>query len=67
MPIPVHVSDDIAGHLDAIKAHFKNPRITLVVRAPDLSDGDLVLTDDDVFLAIVAIKKVAPLGGPDGR
>jgi hypothetical protein len=48
-------------HLDAdlkrIAKRFKNPKITLVVRNPDVADGDLVLTDDDPALAIAAIRK----------
>ncbi len=49
--------DKIIPHLEAIEALFKSPVITLVVRAPQLPDGDLVLTQDDPNAIIDTIKK----------
>ena len=59
MGIPQDVSEDISYHLTAIAKHFKNPKITLVVRAPDLTDGDLVMSIDDLGEAIKAIERLA--------
>lgn len=58
MGIPDHVSEEIAEHLDAIREHFKAPKVTLVVRAPSVADGDLVMTDDDPTAAIFAIRRL---------
>ena len=58
MSIPQHVTDDIADHMDAIASHFKNPKVTLVVRAPDLGDGDLIMTADILADAIAAIDRL---------
>ena len=49
--------DEISDHLDAIKALFKNPKLTIVVRNPDLRDGDVIVTNDDLDLVIQAIEK----------
>jgi hypothetical protein len=49
--------DTITPHLAAIAGLFKNPKVTLVVRAPDLSDGDVVLTDDDLKSVIASLEK----------
>lgn len=46
----------IAAHLDDIGKLFKNPKITLVVRNSDVADADVVLSDDDLELAIKAIR-----------
>ena len=40
-------------HLEAIAKLFKNPKITLLIRSPDLDDGDVLLTDDD-FASVTA-------------
>ena len=45
-------------YLQRIAGHFKNPKITLVIRNPDLADGDVVLSDDDPEAAIVAIRRL---------
>jgi hypothetical protein len=37
---------------------FKDPRVTIVVRAPSLPDGDVVVTDDDLDAAIKAIERL---------
>jgi hypothetical protein len=42
--------------LKRIAKRFKNPRITLIVRNPDVHDGDVVLTDDDPALAMAALE-----------
>lgn len=48
----------LAVHLEQISELFKNPKITLVVRSPDLPDGDVVLTDDELDKAIAAIERL---------
>lgn len=58
--IPDHISDEIADHLDAIKAFFKAPKLTLIVRAPELADGDLVMTDDRIADAVAALERMRP-------
>lgn len=60
--IPKEHQDAIAYHLNMIGVLFKNPRITLVIRNPDLTakglDGDVVIshTDEDLEEVIRAIK-----------
>lgn len=44
--------------LDSVCAKFKNPKVTLVVRAPDLDDGDVVIGNDDLDAAIAAINRL---------
>jgi len=39
--------DQLMPHIEAIERLFKEPRVTLLVRAPNLPDGDLLLTQDD--------------------
>lgn len=48
MSIPLHIQEEIAGHLDAIAALFKNPKMTLLIRNPDIADndGDMLLGND---------------------
>lgn len=46
MSLPAHVAADIEAHLHAIAAHFKNPKITLIVRTPGLDTGDVLMTQD---------------------
>lgn len=62
MPIPRHVSVDISAHLDAIGRHFKNPQVTLFVRNPDVTDGDLFVSNDKPELVIAAIERVTRTG-----
>lgn len=49
---------DLDRDLKRIAKRFKSPKITLVVRNPQLADADVVLTDDDPELAIAAIRKL---------
>lgn len=53
----VALYESIAPHLDAIAQHFKNPKITVIVRAPDLADGDFVMSDDAPDAVIASLKK----------
>ncbi len=49
--------EDLSEDLNRIARRFKkNPKLTLVVRNPDLADGDVVLSNDDPELAIAAIR-----------
>lgn len=58
MTIPQHITDAIAFRLDAIAGHFKNPKVTLVVRSPDLDDGDLIMTADNLADVIAAVDRL---------
>lgn len=62
--IPQHVGDDIAFHLDAIRAHFRDPKVTLIVR-PQIGpgkDADVVMTDDELPLVAAALVRRAAAG-----
>ncbi len=64
--LPQPVADDIAFHLDAVAAHFKDPKVTLLVR-PGVAEGldaDCVMTNDELPLAIAALERRHALG-PD--
>lgn len=53
---------DISYHLERIGKLFKREqgvKITLVVRMPKLDDGGVLLTDDDLELAIAEMKRLA--------
>jgi hypothetical protein len=52
------LQDELSDHLDRIIRMFKNPKVTLIVRAPDLPDGDVVIGNDDLDAAIVAIQRL---------
>jgi hypothetical protein len=52
------VRDEVSRHLERIAGYFTSPKITLIVRAPQLEDGDLILTDDNLDEAIAAILKL---------
>lgn len=49
---------DLSREMKRIAARFKHPKITLIVRNPDVADGDVVLTDDDPLLAIESLQKL---------
>lgn len=49
--------DQIVPHLEAIERLFKAPKITLLVRAPNLLDGDLLLTQDDEGAIVEAVRR----------
>lgn len=54
----LHLHEDLSADLDRIARRFKDPKITLVVRAPELKDGDVVLTNDNLESAIEAIRRL---------
>lgn len=60
MTIPVHIVEDISRRLNQIAAFFSgSPKLTLLVRnelGPD-KDGDLVLTNDELPIAIAALHR----------
>lgn len=47
---------DLDADLKRIAKRFRNPKITLIVRNPDVADGDVVLTDDDPEAAIITLR-----------
>ena len=49
---------DLQRDLDSVCRKFKHPKVTLVVRAPDLEDGDVVIGNDDLDAAIAAIERM---------
>jgi len=61
------VREQIERYLNGIGELFKNPKITLVVRAPQLDDGDVVMTNDDLTEAIRAIEKSRAAEAAEGR
>lgn len=48
----------LSHELAEMAVYFKNPKMTLVVRAPQLADGDLILTDDSLADALIAIERL---------
>jgi hypothetical protein len=59
-PLPRAIIAKIEYHLNHIAELFNSPKITLVVRNPELDkgkgDGDLVMTLDDIQLVINALE-----------
>jgi hypothetical protein len=55
--LPRDVEQKIIYHLNQIESLFTAPQITLLVRAPLLPDGDLVMTTDTLEGAIGALQK----------
>ena len=53
------VAAEAGYHLEQIACCFKNPKVTLLVRSPDLADGDFILTDDELEAAVAAIQRLA--------
>jgi hypothetical protein len=49
----------IAPKLDAIAKLFKNPKVTLVIRAPDLADGDFIMSEDDLDAVADAVSRLS--------
>lgn len=50
---------EICAHLEEIVLLFKSrPKITLMIRNPELDDGDVLISDDDADLAIEAIRRL---------
>ena len=56
--IPKEIEERLRPHLAAIARLFKAPRITLIVRAPEIGNvtGDLVLSNDNPTRAIAALR-----------
>ena len=56
--VPIEAQMKISTHLEAIERMFKAPKVTLVIRNPELEDGDLIVTNDNFEDAIEAIKNL---------
>jgi len=59
--MPADLSDvqaEVAYHLDRIGRLFKAPKLTIVIRSPQLEDGDIILTDDDLPQVVAAIERL---------
>ena len=54
--MPLH--ENLKTDLDRIYVRFKNPKITLIIRSPDISDGDVVISNDDLESAIGAVRRL---------
>lgn len=52
---------DIDRDMKRIAKRFKNPRLTLIVRNPDVANGDVIKSDDDVNEAVQALHRLSPL------
>ena len=48
----------MAVHLGRIRKYFLNSKIALLVRAPDLADGDFLMTDDGLDEAIAKLQRL---------
>lgn len=57
-PVVRQLHDDLSSDLAQIARRFKAPRITLIVRNPQLADGDVVIGNDDLDEAIAAIRRM---------
>jgi hypothetical protein len=57
--LPQAVEVRLTRLLGEVADLFRAPRVTLVVRSPQLPGGALVLTDDDLDLAVEAIRRLA--------
>lgn len=59
MTVPAPIAEDISRRLNQIASHFPGtPKITLLVRndlGPE-KDGDLVMTNDELPIAIAALE-----------
>ena len=56
--VPTEAQMKISRHLEAIERLFTAPKVTLVIRNPELEDGDLIVTNDSFDDAIEAIKNL---------
>ena len=58
MKIPPEVQEDLQRHLTAIAKLFVAPRITLIVRGPEVGNvkGDLILGNDDPVHVAAALR-----------
>lgn len=53
------LQEDLARDLTRVKRRFKNARVTLVIRQPDVpGDSSIVMSDDDLDEAIAEIRKL---------
>jgi hypothetical protein len=55
---PRTAAEAVKHHLAEIARHFRKPALTLVIRSPDF-DGDVIVGNDDIGLAIAALRKAA--------
>jgi hypothetical protein len=54
-----HLHAELAEHCTLIADLFKpGAKVTLLVRNPQLADGDVLVSDDDMNLVIEAIRKL---------
>ncbi len=51
------VEQEISIYLNKIGKMFKNPKITLIVRSPDIENGDMMLSNDDLNEAINSLEE----------
>lgn len=56
----------VGQHLETIAQMFKNPVITVLVRSPDLPNGDFILTNDSFTEVINAVRKMKEAEGVPG-
>jgi hypothetical protein len=50
--------EDLQTDLDRISARFKNPKVTLIVRNPDIPEGDVVFGNDELDSAIESVRRL---------
>ena len=58
MEIPSSIQERLQAHLIEIARIFKAPRVTLIVRSPDVANvkGDLILGNDDPHFVSQALR-----------
>jgi len=63
------VDEVICGHIDQIAAHFTDPniKITLLVRAPNEPNGDILITNDSFAEIRAALDRREAAGNPRYR
>lgn len=58
MTIPLHIQEEISYHMDQINKLWKNAKLTLLIRNPDVEgDSSVVFTDDDPNFVMAELKK----------
>ena len=54
----MRLHQDLQTDLDRISARFKNAKVTLIVRNPDIPNGDVVIGNDELDSAIESVRRL---------
>lgn len=52
------VHEYIANRMEEIRKCFLNAKVSVLIRNPDIKDGDLYLSADDTLKVLTAIKRL---------